>query len=265
MVSPKKILVIAEGKNDKSIIKRIFETYKKNVEVVTFKTEIYQLYDMYEKQGVRYEDIDLQQTLLTERPNLTPNERKILHDRYVDIFLIFDFDPHASQAEIEKLEKLVAYFQDSSDMGKLFINYPMMESYQHIADSKLKAGLIDEQFLESRFSEQDLIKESNQVRYKVRAKKEGFKRKQLTIKEWDLLISHHLYKTERIVGSLRIVEFSQEMFLELLRLQGKSYLEDKTGYILNTSMTIIPELYPHDWHDCTDDITEQLTDRKFLK
>lgn len=260
MANPKKILVIAEGKNDKSIINRIFKTYQKNVEVVTFKTEIYQLYDMYEKQGVEYEDIDLQQTLLTERSNLTRDERKILQDRYVDIFLIFDFDPHASKADIKKLEKLLAYFRDSSDMGKLFINYPMMESYQHIADSKLKAGLVDEQFLESRFSEQDLIKESNQTRYKVRAKDEGFKRKQLTIKEWDLLISHHLYKIERIVGSLREAEYSQKKFLELLRLQGKSYLKDKTGYILNTSMTIIPELYPHDWHDCTDEIKAKLKD-----
>lgn len=112
MASPKKVLVIAEGKNDKSIIKRIFEVYKKNVEVVTFKTEIYQLYDMYEAQGVKYEDIDLQQTLLTERTNLTPNEKKILQDRYVDIFLIFDFDPHASHAEIRKLEKLASLLDD---------------------------------------------------------------------------------------------------------------------------------------------------------
>lgn len=258
MASPKKVLVIAEGKNDKSIIKRIFEVYKKNVEVVTFKTEIYQLYDMYEAQGVKYEDIDLQQTLLTERTNLTPNEKKILQDRYVDIFLIFDFDPHASHAEIRKLEKLASHFKDSSDMGKLYINYPMMESYQHIAESKLKAGLVDKQFLESRFSDKDLIKESNQVRYKVRAKQEGFSRKQLTKNEWNLLISHHLYKIESIVGSLRKVEYSQRKFLELLLLQGKSYQEDKTGYILNTSVTIIPELYPRDWHDFTNDIALSL-------
>ena len=249
MSNLKKVLVIAEGENDKSVIKRLFRAYQENIEVVAFKTDVYQLFDMYEEQKIQYEDIDLQQTLLSERVNLTPDERRILQDRYVDVFLVFDFDPHASRANIRKLRKLLAHFRDSSDMGKLYINYPMMKSYQHIADYKLNAGQFDIHFFQSCFTSEDLTKKTNQVRYKVRAKQEGFARKKLTKTEWDLLINHHLYKIEKIVGSLRDVDFSQKKFMELLIKQGELFQKKGTGYILNTSMTIIPELYPNLWTD----------------
>ena len=48
----KKVLVIAEGANDKKIIGRIFSAYEKNIEVFTFKMDVYQLFAIYDKQGV---------------------------------------------------------------------------------------------------------------------------------------------------------------------------------------------------------------------
>lgn len=49
----KKVLVIAEGANDKKIIGRIFSAYEKNIEVFTFEMDVYQLFAIYDKQGVR--------------------------------------------------------------------------------------------------------------------------------------------------------------------------------------------------------------------
>ena len=101
----KKILVIAEGANDKKIIGRIFSAYEKNIEVFTFEMDVYQLFAIYDKQGADFSELDIQNTLINEL-KLTPKERDILLNKSVDIFLIFDFDPHAHLADIEKLKKL---------------------------------------------------------------------------------------------------------------------------------------------------------------
>lgn len=253
MATSKKVLVIAEGPDDKKVINRVFAAYGKNIEVVTFKTDVYKLFSIYEKQETDYSDLDIQKTLLNEVSSLTPNERKILQDKYVDIFLIFDFDPHAETADIKKLKKLATHFKDSSDMGKLYINYPMLESFQHVSRDKLKAGKIDREFFERTFSEDDFSKEgTKKVKYKRRAKSEGFSHCDLSKDEWDLLVSHHLFKIEDSVGSLRKNDFSQKIYLELLDRQDLSYKKKKYGMVVNTSLTIIAELYPNDWKDRTD-------------
>lgn len=250
MAKLKKILLITEGQEDKKVLSRIFRTYNKEVDIVTFKTNIYQLIDLYDDQKMEYENIDLQHVLLHELSNLKSSEVKILQDRYVDTFLIFDFDPHAPQARLDKLEDFVKFFQDSSDMGKLYINYPMMESYQHVNDAKLKKLEIDHQFLSKEFDEKDFVVHSKAA-YKTRAKREGFTRRNLSRQEWNWLISHHLYKLEKIVGSLRDSDFSQEMFLTFFKQQCESFRENKSGLVVNTSLSLVPELYPSDWEDMT--------------
>ena len=56
----------------------------------------------------------------------------ILSADYNDIFIVFDLDPHAICKEFSKIRALASFFTDSSDMGRLFINYPMMQSYKHL-------------------------------------------------------------------------------------------------------------------------------------
>ena len=248
----KKVLVIAEGPSDKKVIKRMFSSYGKDLEVVAFKADVYQLSSLYEKQQCDYDEIDLQQTLLNELPSLKPGEKKILEDRYVDVFLIFDFDPHASLADVNKLKKLMAHFKDSSDMGK------MLESYQHIDLNKLKENEVDIDFFDKGFSVVDFQKKGSRVNYKVRAKTEGFSHCDLQKSAWDGLISHHLFKIEQKVGSLRQCDYDQVRYLELLDLQGKSYHQAQNGLVVNTSMTIVPELYPNDWCDMTAEIAKVL-------
>jgi hypothetical protein len=67
--------------------------------------DVYQLFAIYDKQGADFSELDIQNTLINEL-KLTPKERDILLNKSVDIFLIFDFDPHAHLADIEKLKKL---------------------------------------------------------------------------------------------------------------------------------------------------------------
>ena len=50
---------------------------------------------------------------------------------YSDVVLIFDFDPHDNRFSISRLSELLAYFNESTDEGKLYINYPMVEACKH--------------------------------------------------------------------------------------------------------------------------------------
>lgn len=51
---------------------------------------------------------------------------------YSDIILIFDFDPPDNLFTSNKTIEILKYFNESSDMGKLYINYPMVESFYHM-------------------------------------------------------------------------------------------------------------------------------------
>jgi len=51
---------------------------------------------------------------------------------YSDILLIFDFDPHDPQFSDYKISEMINFFVESSDMGKLYLNYPMVEAFYHM-------------------------------------------------------------------------------------------------------------------------------------
>ena len=46
--------------------------------------------------------------------------------------MIFDLDPQALDFSAEKIFKMINFFVESSDMGKLYVNYPMVESFYHM-------------------------------------------------------------------------------------------------------------------------------------
>lgn len=51
---------------------------------------------------------------------------------FTNIILAFDYERHDTNFSEEKIMKMQQCFADAADMGKLYINYPMIESYQHI-------------------------------------------------------------------------------------------------------------------------------------
>ena len=132
-MSERKILVIVEGaKTDFNLMKRLLKIYgiSDNHQIVSYDTNIYTLYNQLPENEEEYEDIDLQQ-ILKEREK---DERKIalLNERYTDILLIFDLDPQAPDFSPDKIRKMANYFTESTNMGKLYLNYPMVESFYHM-------------------------------------------------------------------------------------------------------------------------------------
>lgn len=74
--------------------------------------------------------VDLLQNLKEHEPN--PHLKELFDRRYSDILLIFDLDPQDPLFSVVKITEMASYFVESSDMGKLYLNYPMVEAYYHM-------------------------------------------------------------------------------------------------------------------------------------
>lgn len=128
----RKILVLVEGaKTDVALMERLFSIYQIDFkyEIVSYCTNIYTLYkEMFEDNDP--DDMDLLQLLKSREPDLV--KKTLFDESYSDILLIFDLDPHDFGFTPEKIRHIAKYFVESSDVGKLYINYPMVEAFYHM-------------------------------------------------------------------------------------------------------------------------------------
>lgn len=94
----KKILVICEGtKKEPEIIQyaQKLDLLPENLQIVSYGTNIYKLYNALEKESQGYPDgwdsLDIQLSMIHSAR--TEDEKSVLMDSYTDKLLIFDFDP----------------------------------------------------------------------------------------------------------------------------------------------------------------------------
>lgn len=105
-----------------NLFERIFKCFPEiniNMEDVwIYKTNIYMLYD----------DIDLPYVISKKQQPDTLQYK----ENFTNIILVFDYERHDTNFSEEKILEMQSCFTDAADMGKLYINYPMIESYQHL-------------------------------------------------------------------------------------------------------------------------------------
>ena len=132
----KRILFITEGRNDEPrLMRRICELYEGFTDhsFVSYNTSLYELMRAIYVKDRTPKDCDLLGILKESR---TTSNKSVLEYSYTDIYMLFDLDPHYHLYSEwkDKLPEMLEWFSESSLYGKLFINYPMMQSYQHIED-----------------------------------------------------------------------------------------------------------------------------------
>lgn len=128
-------LLIVEGNHEKNaLFQLIFRSFPElsicmdNIWI--YGTNIYMLYEEIVKEygeGWCEDDIDLPLLISTQK-----GELKRYKNDFTNIFLVFDYERHDPNFSEQKIQELQAYFADATDSGKLYINYPMIESYQHL-------------------------------------------------------------------------------------------------------------------------------------
>lgn len=131
-----KILFIVEGENDEvSFVRKLLDKCNPSFEydIYSYRCNIHVLAQIIYNEYPDFEtdEIDIQLVLKSKETN--KRKREILSQSYRDIFLIFDFEPQHNLTHFDTVLRMLNYFSDSSNHGKLYINYPMMQSYKHFA------------------------------------------------------------------------------------------------------------------------------------
>lgn len=132
--SKSKILVLVEGaKTDVRLMEHLLNIYgiSEKHTIVPYYTNIYALYNEMFRDN-KPDEIDLRQ-LLKEREQ-DPEKKPIFDENYSDMLLIFDLDPHDPAFSADKIREMSEYFVESTNMGKLYINYPMVEAFYHMKE-----------------------------------------------------------------------------------------------------------------------------------
>ncbi len=107
----------------------------------SFKAEIYQLYRSLK--GDPYLD-DF--NLIKERDrDFNISLGKFIRKDFAEIYLFFDYDGHSTLPRIqdddgnsvksgdERLREMLAFFNNETENGKLYISYPMVEALKHVS------------------------------------------------------------------------------------------------------------------------------------
>lgn len=138
------ILFIFEGKKCEP---RLFETlrqlfFQKETEpfVCTYNSNIYSLYsklksyDVFDNIGASGNTVTILNEILEERGDNTLEN--IIEADVSEIFLFFDYDFQESRLTLEAnnqhLKEMLEYFNEETKNGKLYINYPMVESIRYV-------------------------------------------------------------------------------------------------------------------------------------
>lgn len=227
-----KILFICEGEETERkfcnlIIDRYFIDNKKPKEYVAFGANIYSLYDEMSKDR----DLDIIE-LIREKAKLKKDMatyEKLTMGGFDEVYLIFDYDFHAPQYSFEKILEMAEFFDNETENGKLYINYPMMESFKHFK------SIPDEDFNNYKISKEEClkykkivgdvscIKHFNDITLPIL----GIMIKQV-LDKYGVISKKKLNNYETYLN-----EFSQS---NLLHLQNKSLSKDGKIFVLNTSI-----------------------------
>lgn len=132
-MSKKRILTIVEGeKADLKLMNHLFKIFfgEGQYFVWAYKTNIYALYNKLEMNDKdEFDSLDIKEVLISMESDDSLKQK--LREKYTDIILVFDYDPQDPRFSYQKVEKLKKFFNDSTDNGKLYINYPMVEAFKH--------------------------------------------------------------------------------------------------------------------------------------
>ena len=138
----KKVLFVVEGARvESSFFRHLAEVFSLNFEIYYLGTNIYSLYK-------KLKEMDFMANIKDVLVEMHPEQKSVLSKSFAYTYLIFDCDAHHSKKNenrniqeivadnFAKLKEMAAFFIDETDptIGKLYINYPMMESFRDCDD-----------------------------------------------------------------------------------------------------------------------------------
>ncbi len=243
-----RVLLIVKGEvREKTFFNR-YKYVKKmdnNLEVVPFNQNIKELYRVckeYIFNGIKPDNI----LDILKDSNISDDDKQLLNGLYTDVYLVFDFDIQNAIKEsyykdyFSVIKELVDFFNDSTSIGQILINYPMMDSIYHLKD-------------DSFVSYKDIIVPSSiyfSKHYKeyLFNKKLTFDCNKFTKNDFDMMAAINLKKANYIVNGeykkansiVYELDLNQKIILDK---QLENISKNKHMYVLNSSLFIDIDLY----------------------
>lgn len=183
-----KILFLVEGaKTDVRLMQKLLSVYgfDQKYEIVSYNTNIYTLYnEMFRDNDLA--DLDLLQVLKEHEKD--PRKKPLFDQSYSDILLIFDLDPQDPLFTSDKIQRMTEYFVESSDMGKLYLNYPMVEAFYHMHD------IPDAHFNEYFATQEELSNGTYKQRVNQENRNRNYTKFAVTKEEYNAVIQQNIEK-----------------------------------------------------------------------
>ena len=219
-----KILLIVEGEKEEPRIlgsnsRVLLSLIGSDYDIVTFSNPIYELYDAYKKGD--YDDIV---SYLRVEKGLEIDKNILSKNAFSSIYLVFDFEPHYHKYKDSKIKDILNVFNNETELGKLYINYPMVESFYYLKN------IPDLEYLDRKIS----LNNFNGKDYKKLVNNETIlKKNKLSNKQLCYIIWINYNKVRKIINN---EEINHELILdEQLKLKKST----NELYILSTFPLLI--------------------------
>lgn len=228
-----KILFLVEGaKTDVRLMQKLLSVYgfDQKYEIVSYNTNIYTLYnEMFRDNDPA--DLDLLQVLKEHEKD--PRKKPLFDQSYSDILLIFDLDPQDPLFTSDKIQRMTEYFVESSDMGKLYLNYPMVEAFYHMHD------IPDAHFNEYFTTQEELSNGTYKQRVNQENRNRNYTKFAVTKEECNTVIQQNLEKARWLCNVPDGIPDEISILSAELR-----YWEQQMISVLCTCVFYIPEYDP---------------------
>lgn len=239
-----KVLFIVEGESDEvRFLKRMFHTCfsNQNYEIYSYKTNIHVLAQLLFQEYPDFESDEIDIKLVLRSLEENEHKREILSHNYRDVFLIFDFEPQHDIPHFDTIRRMVRFFDDSTDRGRLFINYPMMQSYKHFT------RLPDDSFADKKVN----LEQIKQYKYVVGNESSFTDLNQYSYFTFLSLAVHHIRKANYILSGKYTLPDVEDFLawggLNIYDIQCAMFALGNEVYVLNTSIFMIMEFAPNNF------------------
>lgn len=233
------ILIVVEGKvSEVKVFNKIgalFFDKKTKLQFFTYQSNIYSLYQQIKKYKEFTSTIDILKEIAQDEES-----KKFLNIKFSEIYLVFDFDPQEPAYSDKKIKRLTSLFNDEMEFGKLYINYPMMESFRDHNNFNLN------EYISSKINLKGLTSD----KYKSYILKQRYNKNidNFTAKHFKKLAKLNIIKTNNILNNVsKMPDFSSyhNVCNQKLILEKQIEMKNSIGsvYVLNTCMMFIVDYF----------------------
>lgn len=231
----KKILFICEGKTAEpkfiDVLKKYFlSNDDDNFEVYSYCQNIYDLYNTIK------DDLYLDICGILKEKAKTNNDDEgygILNNSFAEIYLFFDFEMQDTNFDVNKIKEMQEFFNDETYNGKLYINYPMFESFCHFE------SLPDKQYLNYDVDMETCKHDGYKRLIGSLLNKTKFSLQKMSYSQYGMIVNQNINKYSKIVNKpiFDYSDYKKYFSLDsLLESQIEYYNEKNKVFVINTSV-----------------------------